>query len=77
MTTIFDDGLKSKENVPMKGQLSGTSGVVLRSLYQRSKAFTSATVKINEYNTSKVRNKHGHQKTVSSILRRCALRAKN
>ncbi|CEI96835.1 hypothetical protein RMCBS344292_10985 [Rhizopus microsporus] len=51
---VFGDGLKNKENVPMKGQLSGTSGVVQRSLYQRSKQLTAAIVQINEYNTSKV-----------------------
>jgi hypothetical protein len=53
---VFGDGLKNKESVPMKRQLSGTNGVVLRSLYQRSKQLTAAVVMINEYNTSKVRN---------------------
>lgn len=54
---VFGDGMKNKENVPMKGKLSGTSGVCLRSLYQRSKQLTAAVVMINEYNTSKVRNR--------------------
>jgi hypothetical protein len=45
----------NKENVPMKGQLSGTSGVLLNELYQKSKQLTAGVVMINEYNTSKVR----------------------
>lgn len=39
----------------MKGQLSGTSGVVPRKLYQRSKELTTGVVTINESKTSKAR----------------------
>lgn len=51
---VFGDGLKNKENTRMKGQLPGASGVLLRSLHQRTKQLTAATIMINEHNTSKV-----------------------
>lgn len=54
---IFGDGLKNKENGRMRGQPPEASGVLLRSLYQRTKQLTAGAVMINEYNTSKVRHK--------------------
>ncbi|CEP17420.1 hypothetical protein [Parasitella parasitica] len=51
---VFGDGLKNEENVPMKGQLSGTSGVVLKSLYERLEQLTVAVVMMNEHNASKI-----------------------
>lgn len=41
----------------MKGQLLGTSGDVLKSLYQMTKQLIAAVVMNNEYDTSKVRSK--------------------
>lgn len=72
---VFGDGLKNKENTPMKGQLSGTSGVCLRSLYQRMKQLTAAVVMINEFNTSKVRIEDSLPKSNTHILRRYARHA--
>jgi hypothetical protein len=54
---LFGDGLKGKENARMKGQLTGSKGILLRLLYHRSKQLKAAVVIIDEYNTSKVRNK--------------------
>jgi nitrous oxide reductase len=63
---VFGYGLMNKENVPMKGQLSGTSGVLLDILYQRSKQLTAGVVMTNEYNTSKVRKKKRNLLTADS-----------